>query len=105
MAMRRKPCHWSPFDKAWLQSRVLKHRANARRNIGRGSWTPWKLFLLLVPGAVVPLSDEAAPILNGQFNPMVAHTECGFLIAGRGCREQVESLEATRRKRNRFSLG
>src|SRR5215470_914932 len=105
MAMRRKPCHWSPFDKAWLQSRVLKHRANAARRIGRGPWTPWNLFLLLVPGAVVPLSDEAAPILNGQLNPMVAQAECGFLIAGRGCREQIEPFEVARWKRDRFPFG
>src|SRR5262245_33296426 len=75
MTMRRKPCHGSPFDKAWVESRVLEHRANAGRSIGRGPRTPWKLFLLLVPGAVVPLPDEAAPILNGQLNRMVAHAE------------------------------
>src|SRR5215472_19169007 len=105
MTMRRKPCNRSPFDKAWVQSLVLEHRANAGRNIGRGPWTPWKLFLLFVPGAVVPLPDEAAPILNGQLNRMVAHAEYSFLIAGRGCREQIEPFEVARWKRDRFTLG
>src|SRR5215468_7920409 len=105
MAMRRKPCHRSPLDKAWVQSRVLKHRANAGRSIGRGPWTRWKLFLLLVPGAVVPLPDEAAPILNGQLNRFAADPERGFLIAGRGCREHIEPFEVARWKRDRFTLG
>src|SRR6185369_6065988 len=75
------------------RSRSLQERGDVSRNVRRRSaWL--RTDFCLLPLSVVPLSDEATPILNRQLYFFTANTKSDVLIAANRRREHVQPAHA-----------
>src|SRR5580704_708242 len=83
MPVRSEPSDGRALDKARGQAGIVSIRVA----VGR-----------FAPGAVVPLADAAAPILNRQFGLSVAGAEACALISVSRRGEEIQAIEAAGRK-------
>src|ERR1035437_9966317 len=103
--MRGEPRDLRALDEARLQAGHFPVRVDPRsRSPGRSACPRRDGHFLALPDAVVPLADESAPVLDGRIDGLLAHAECGFLVAIRGGCQHVHAVELSRWKRDRLAL-
>src|SRR3954466_9066597 len=99
MVVRGEPCYRGEFDEARFDAGHLRVRVEAGSRGRGGRWVWRNRNLLLSPLAVIPLSDESAPILNRDGEQTArAEAESGPGVAFRRGGENVQPREPAPRK-------
>src|SRR5205809_5301033 len=103
--MRGIPSYWGALDEPGCKPFIFQDRSHSRRSYCGSAGTGRNRLLFLVPVAIVPLSNEAAPILDGQIDRLVPNLEVGLLIAIRGSSQNVHAVKFAGRQRDGLAFG
>src|SRR5688572_19332983 len=106
--MRSKPRKRRSLDKArrdsghltvWIDSRArtLQERRDVRRYFRRRR-ARWNLGFSSFPLSVVPLPDEAAPVLYCYALRFTSNAKSNFLVVTNGSRKNIQPADSSRNK-------